>query len=86
MTINYIGTFNADITFDDNLTYYDVDNPYHSLQDYVDKATYLMKVYGFTKAQIVDCETDKVLVEIESDYNDCGDPAWYDDGDTCGYE
>lgn len=86
MTINYMGTFKADITLDDNLTYHDMNDHYHSLQDYIDKATYLMKVYGFIKARIVDCENGSVLVEMESDCNDCGGPAWYDDGDTYGYE
>lgn len=70
MTINYIGAFKADITFDGNMTYHGMNDHYHLLQDYIDKATYLMKVYGFIKAQIVDYKTGEILVEMESDYND----------------
>lgn len=88
MTINYIGTLKAEICFDDGMTYKGMNDSYYSLQKYIDKATYLMGMYGFVSAQIVDCETGEIIVEMESDCNDFlnDDPAYYDDGDTCGYE
>ena len=88
MTINYIGTFKADICLDGDMTYHGMNDAYHPLQEYIDKATYLMGEYGFVSAQIVDCETGEIIVEMESDCNDFPDdgPAYYDDGDTCDYE
>lgn len=89
MTINYIGTFKADIIFDGEMTYHgmSMNDNYHPLQEYIDKAIYLMGMYGFVSAAIVDTETGEVIVEMESDCNDFHDePAYYDDGDTCGYE
>lgn len=88
MTINYIGTLKADICLDGDFTYHGMNDAYHPLQEYIDKATYFMGEYGFVSAQIVDCETGEIIVEMESDCNDFLDdgPAYYDDGDTCGYE
>ena len=88
MTINYIGTLKAEICFDGDMTYKGMNDSYYPLQKYIDKATHLMGVYGFVSAQIVDCETGEIMVEMESDCNDFPDdgPAYYDDGDTCGYE
>ena len=88
MTINYIGTLRADICLDGDFTYHGMNDDYHQLQEYIDKATYFMGEYGFVSAQIVDCETGEIIVEMESDCNDFHDdsPAYYDDGDTCGYE
>ena len=88
MTINYIGTLKADIYLDGNFTYHGMNNAYHPLQEYIDKATYFMDEYSFVSAQIVDCETGETIVEMETEYNDSSDdgPAYYDDGDTCGYE
>lgn len=88
MTINYIGTLKADICLDGDFTYHGMNDAYHPLQEYIDKATYFMGEYGFVSAQIVDCETGEIIVEMESDCNDFPDdgPAYYDDGDTCGYE
>lgn len=87
MKINYIGTFTADICLDGDMTYHGMNKGYHSLQEYVDKATCLMWEYGFVSAAIVDLETGEVIVEMERDCNDFPDePAYYDDGDTCGYE
>ena len=88
MTINYISSFKADILFDGDMTYHGMDDHYHLLQEYIDKATYFMDKYGFISAQIVDCETGEIIVEMENDCNDVpdDDPAYYDDGDTCGYE
>lgn len=75
MTINYIGAFKADITFDDDMTYQGLNDSYHPLDVYVNTATYLMETYGFAQAQIVDCKTGETLVKMESDCNDCGGPA-----------
>ena len=88
MTINYIGTLKADICLDGDFTYNGMNDAYHPLQEYIDKATCFMSEYGFVTAQIVDCETGEIIVEMESDCNDFPDdgPAYYDDGDTCGYE
>ena len=88
MTINYIGTFKADICFKDGMTYHGMNDAYHPLQEYINKAIYLMGEYGFAFAQIVDYETGEIIVEMESDCNDFPDdgPAYYDDGDVCGYE
>lgn len=87
MTIKYVGTFKADITLDGGMTYHGMNDHYHPLQEYIDKATYLMGEYGFVSAEIVDAETGEVIVEMESDCDDFPDePAYYDDGDTCGYE
>lgn len=88
MTINYIGTLKADICLEGNFTYHGMNDAYHPLQEYINKATYFMGEYGFVSAQIVDCETDEIIVEMESDCNDFPDdgPAYYGDGDTCGYE
>lgn len=88
MKISYLGQFRADIVFDGDFTYHGMNDAYHPLQEYIDKATYLMGEYGFVSAQIVDCETGEIIVEMESDCNDFPDdgPAYYDDGDTCGYE
>ena len=88
MKINYVGTLKAEICFEGNLTYTGMHDTYHPLQEYVDKATYLMNEYGFISAQIVDSETGEIIVEMETVYNDSSDdgPAYYDDGDTCGYE
>lgn len=90
MKINYIGTLNADIYLDGDMTYHgmSMNNAYHPLQEYIDKATYLMGEYGFVSAQIVDCETGEIIVEMENDCDDSSDdgPTYYDDGDTCGYE
>lgn len=88
MTINYVGNFQADIILDDDMTYHGMNYEYHTLQEYIDKATYLMGEYGFVSAKIVDTETDQVILGMESDCNDFMDdgPAYYDDGDTCGYE
>ena len=88
MTINYIGTLKADICLEGNFTYHGMNDAYHPLQEYIDKATYFMGEYGFVSAQIVDCETGEIIVEMETEYNDSSDdgPAYYGDGDTCGYE
>lgn len=87
MTINYVGTLKADITLDGILTCHDMNDHYYTLQEYIDRATYLMGEYGFVSAEIVDIETGNVIIEMESDCNDFPDElAYYDDGDTCGYE
>lgn len=86
MTINYIVTFKADICFDGNFTYSGMNDTYHSLQEYIDKATFFMGEYNFVFAQIVNHETGDIIVEMESDSNDDDSPAYYDDGNICGYE
>lgn len=88
MTINYVGTFKADIYLEGDMVYHGMNDTYYPLQKYIDKATYLMSAYGFVTVQIVDCETGEIIVEMEDDCDDSFDdgPAYYDDGDTCGYE
>lgn len=89
MKINYLGQFRANIVLDGDLTYHGMNDDYRPLQDYIDKATYLMGEYGFQNAQIVDDDDGNIILEMESDCNDCypdDGPAYYDDGDTCGYE
>ncbi len=88
MKINCVGTLKAEIYLEGDMTYCGMRDTYHPLQEYIDKATYLMDEYGFITAQIVDCETGEIMVEMESDCNDFPDdgPAYYDDGNTCGYE
>ena len=89
MTINYVLTVKADIVLDGDFTYSGMADRYYSLTEYIDKARFYMGEYGFVSATIVDAETGEVLVEMESDCNDFPDddgPAYYDDGDTCGYE
>lgn len=86
MTVNYILRTRADIILDGDFTYHGMNDTDHPIQDYVDKATYFMGEYGFVSAAIVDSDTGEVLVEMESDCNDFPEPAYYDDGDTCGYE
>ena len=91
MKISYLGQFRADIVFDGDFTYHGMNDDYHQLQDYIEKATHFMGEYNFMTAAIVDTETGEVLVEMERDANDCYPddddlPEYYDDGDTCGYE
>ena len=89
MTINYTGTFKADIYLDGEIVYLGMNDNYHPLQEYIDKATYFMKEYGFRYAQIITCGTGEIIVEMESDCNDCfgnDGPSYYDNGDVCGYE
>ena len=89
MKISYLGQFRADIVFDGDFTYHGMNDDYHQLQDYIDKANYFIGEYGFMTAQIVDSDDGNIIVEMESDCNDCypdDGPEYYDDGDTCGYE
>lgn len=65
MKINCIGTFKADIYFDDGMAYHGMNDDYHPLQEYIDKATFLMGEYDFVRAQIVDYETGETLVTID---------------------
>ena len=67
MKINYIGTFKADIYFDDGMAYHGMNDDYHPLQEYIDKAILLMGKYDFVRAQIVDYETGETLVTIDDD-------------------
>lgn len=91
MTITYSLTVSADIIFDGELHYEDMNSESHPIQDYIDQATWFMDEYGFKTAVIIDAETGETLVEMERDTNDCypdddGLPKYYDDGNTCGYE
>ena len=88
MKINYVKTLKAEIYLEGELVYHGMKDTYHTLQEYIDKAVYLMNEYGFECAQIVDSETGEIVVEMENVYTDFSDdgPAYYDDGDTCGYE
>ena len=66
MKINYIGTFRADIYFDGGMAYHGMNDEFHPLQEYIDKATFLMGKYDFVQAQIVDYETGETIVTIDS--------------------
>lgn len=87
MTINYVGSFKVDITFDGAFIFHGLNDSYHPLKDAVAYAVSALAEYGFDTAQILDCDTGEVLVEMENDEDDFDDgPAYYDDGNTCGYE
>ena len=91
MTIKYMMTLKADIVFDGDFTYSGMNDKYHSLDELMDTARSYMGEYNFMTATIVDTETGEVIVEMERDWqDDCDDnddgPAYYDDGDSCGYE
>ena len=90
MKISYLGQFRADIVFDGDFTYSGMNDKYHSLDELMDTARSYMGEYNFMTATIVDAETGEVMVEMERDWqDDCDDddgPAYYDDGDSCGYE
>ena len=88
MTIKYMMTLKADIVFDGDFTYSGMNDKYHSLDDLMDTARSYMGEYNFMTATIVDAETGEVMVEMERDWQDDDDdgPAYYDDGDSCGYE
>lgn len=88
MTIKYMMTLQADIVFDGDFTYSGMNDKYHSLDDLMDTARSYMGEYNFVTATIVDAETGEVVVEMERDWQDDDDdgPAYYDDGDSCGYE
>lgn len=89
MTIKYTMTLRANIVFDSIFTYSGMSDGC-PLDDLIEKAKYCMSEYNFVTADIVDAETGEVLVEVEQDwqedeFND-DEPAYYDDGDSCGYE
>lgn len=67
MKINYIGTFRADIYFDGGMAYHGMNDDFHPLQEYIDKATFLIWEYDFVQAQIVDYETGEIIVTIDID-------------------
>ena len=85
MIVKYVMTLKADIILDGDMTYHGMNGHHRPLQEYIDKATYLMDEYGFESAAIVDAKTGEIIVEMESDC-DGDEPAYYDDGDTCDYE
>ena len=92
MTIHYLMQVQAEIAVDNGLLCYkEMSNEPHPIQDYIDKANWLIGEYGFENAIIYDVETEEIYVEMERDANDCYPddddlPEYYDDGDTCGYE
>ena len=90
MKITYLTHVNAIIIFDGLLRYDEMNDKFHPLQDYLTKAEWLMNEYGFVQAQIVDNDSGTCIVEMErdDDYDDVAadEPAYYDDGETCGYE
>lgn len=67
MKINYVGTFRADIYFDDGMAYHGMNDDFHPLQEYIDKATFLMGEYDFVQAQIVNYETGEIIATVEID-------------------
>ena len=87
MKITYLTRVTAVIIFDGCLRYDEMNDQSHPLQDYFAKAEWLMGEYGFEHAQIVDDDDGTCIAEMERDYDDVADePAYYDDGETCGYE
>lgn len=89
MKITYLTHVNAIIIFDGLLRYDEMNDQSRPLQDYLTKAEWLMDEYGFEHAQIVDNDDGTCIAEIEredDDYDVADEPAYYDDGDTCGYE
>lgn len=61
---------------------------YYFLQDYIDKANYLMDRYGFEVAQIIDSDNKNILIEIEKDCNDHyldNELFYYDNDNICNY-
>ena len=68
MKITYVGTFRAEICLDGDMVYKGMSNDYHPLQDYIDKVIYfyLMGEYNFSFAQIVDCDTGEIIVEMDN--------------------
>lgn len=67
MRINYIGTFRADIYFEGGIAYHGMNDDFHPLWEYIDKANFLMEEYNFVQAQIVDYETGEIIVTINID-------------------
>lgn len=65
MNINCVGAVKAEIYFDNGMAYLGMNDTCHHLQEYIDKAASIMTEYGFVTAQIVDCKTDEILVEIK---------------------
>jgi len=65
MNINYVGTLKAEIYFEDDMVFRGMNDAFHPLQEYVDKAVYFMDTYGFVSAQIVDCMTGEIIVEMD---------------------
>lgn len=88
MKITYHTHVTAVIIFDGLLRYDEMNDQSHPLQDYLTKAEWLMGEYGFTHAEIVDNDDGTCIAEMErdDDYDVADEPAYYDDGDTCGYE
>lgn len=86
--ITYHTHVTAIIIFDGDLRYTDKTDQSYPLQDYFDIAERLMDEYGFTHAEIVDNDDGTCIAEMERDdnYDVADEPAYYDDGDTCGYE
>ena len=66
MKITYVGTFRAEICLEGDMIYKGMNDDYYPLQDYIDKAIYLMGEYGFSFAQIVDCDTGEIIVEMKN--------------------
>ena len=65
MKVDLVLITRARIIFDDIFCYEMEDNINHSLQDYIDKANYLMNKYGFETAIIIDFDNEEALAKIE---------------------
>lgn len=70
MKIDYVGRFQCDIVLDGDMVYHGMNREFHALQDYIDKATYLMGEYGFVSATIYNTEDGLALIKMECDCND----------------
>lgn len=67
MKISYVATVKAIIVFDNLFNYDGMNDAYHPLEDYVNKAVFYMGEYCFDKAAIIDYDTGEILVELESE-------------------
>ena len=61
----FVGTFRADIHFDDGMAYHGMNDDFYPLQEYIDKAIFLMGEYDFVQAQIVNYETGEIIATVE---------------------
>lgn len=88
MTIDYVMTVKAIITFDEVFDYNALKDKYYPMQTIIKTAKEYIESYDFYSAIVTDAETGEILIEIKNQGEDEKDylPKYYDDGDTCGYE
>ena len=64
MKINYYYSTSATIIFNDAFELHETD----SLDNIVCKIEWAFCEYGFTKAEVIDSETDELLVTVDNDH------------------